>query len=267
MKLRILSIAFAAVLVGCAPLPFPSSDVPTPPARSDTPAWDSDVPLDGTEVETPSLSEKLGKLFSEGDGNYDFRKVRWGWPRERVEFAESGNTVFERKDNAIVYKHEINGVHCNLIYTFKNNRLRTAGYLSITPIPNAENLIKEAVEKHGMPTTHKTHPDGLEEMVWKTPETVIFCNLSPTVTKLTPTEYEYSGRGLLQDIVRNQLPQQQPGTIYYWDGVYAHVDPAFFNQLHEENLPLSKLSFYEKQLLGIILKNRRTILPGIGTVP
>ena len=266
MKLLILFIALIALLTGCAPLPFPSSDVSTSDTRSNTPAWDLDVPLD-YETETPSLSERLGNILSEGDSNYHFRKVRWGWSRERVELAESGNTVFERRDNATVYKHKLNGVYCRLIYTFKNNKLRTAGYLSITPIPNAENLIKEAVDKHGMPTTHKTYLDGLEEMIWKTSEMVIFCNLSPTVTKLTPTKYKYSGRGLLQDIVKNELPKQQPGGITYWDGVYAHVDPAFFKQLHEVNSPLSELSFYEKQLLGVLFKSRRTIVPGIGTLP
>ena len=267
MKLLVISIALIVLLVGCAPIPFPSSDVPTSDAMSDTPVWDSDVPLDDDEAETPSLSERLGNILSEGKSDYHFRKVQWGWSRARVELAESGNTVFERRDNAIVYKYKLNGVYCKLIYTFKNNRLRTAGYLSMRPIPDADNLIKKAVDKHGMPTTHKTHPDGLEEMVWKTPEMVIFCNLSPTVTKLTPTEYEYSDRGLLRDIVRNQLPKQQPGMIYYWDGVYAHVDLSFFNNLHEVNFPLSELSFYEKQLMGVLLKNRRTTLPGIGTIP
>ena len=40
---------------------------------------------------------------SEG-GAYRFRKVKWGYSKERVELAEAGNTVFERGENAIVYK-------------------------------------------------------------------------------------------------------------------------------------------------------------------
>jgi len=57
------------------------------------------------------------------DANHSFRKVRWGYSQERVELAEAGNTVFERAENALVYKHKINGIDCKLIYTFKNNKL------------------------------------------------------------------------------------------------------------------------------------------------
>ncbi|RKU25557.1 hypothetical protein C6499_14795 [Candidatus Poribacteria bacterium] len=256
MKLTVY-LLMVLMLAGCASKQLQETDIPS---------WDSQVPLESEDAKAPSLSKRLSNLLSEG-GAYHFRKVKWGYSKERVELAEAGNTVFERSENAIVYKCKLNGVYCKLIYTFKNNMLRTAGYLSTTPIPNADNLIKEAVDKHGMPTTHKTYLDGLEEMIWKTPEMVIFCNLSPTVTKITPTKYKYSGRGLLKDIVKNELPKQQPGGITYWDGVYAHVDPAFFNQLHEVNFPLSELSFYEKQLLGVLLKSRRTIIPGVGTIP
>ena len=209
----------------------------------------------------------LAQTLGETDKGYHFRKTRWGFSRERVELAEAGNTIFERKDNAIVYKTKLNGVYCQLIYTFKDNRLRTAGYMTITSIPNADNLIKEAVDKHGMPETNLKYLDGLQEMVWKTPEKVIFCNLSPTIEKRTSTAYNHSRRGLLRDVVRNELPDQEAGKIQYWDGTYAHVDPAFFNQLHEVNLPLSELSFYEKRLMGIILRRGRTTIPGVGTIP
>lgn len=136
--------------------------------------------------------------------------------------------------------------------------------MTINPIPKAENLIKNAVDKHGMPDTHNRYPDGLEEMVWKRPDTVIFTNLSPTVTKATPTKYEYSNRGLLKDVLKNR---PKAGVITYYDGVYAHVDPAFFAELHEVNFPAAELSFYEKQLMGVLLKSKRTIIPGLGTIP
>lgn len=209
----------------------------------------------------------LGQMLSETNEDYHFRKVRWGFSRERVELAEAGNTIFERKDNSLVYKVKLNGVYCRLIYTFKDNRLRTAGYMTITPIPNADNLIKEAVDKHGVPQTNQEYCDGLQEMVWKSHDTVIFANLFPTIERRTSTAYNYSRRGLLRDLVRNQLPDQEAGKIQYWDGTYAHVDPAFFNQLHEVNLPLSELSFYEKRLMGIILRRGGTTIPGVGTIP
>ena len=212
------------------------------------------------------VSQQLSNIFSE-NADYHFRKVKWGYSQERVALAEAGNTVFEKTENAIVYKCKINGVYCRLIYTFKDNQLRTAGYMTITPLPNADNLLKEAVDKHGMPETDQTYCDGLQEMVWKTHETVIFANLFPTVQKRTQTNYAYTRRGLLRDIVRNELPDQEAGKIYYWDGTYAHIDPAFFNQLHETILPLSELSFYEKRLMGIILRKGGTQIPGLGTIP
>lgn len=203
----------------------------------------------------------LGQILGETNEDYHFRKVRWGFSRERVELAEAGNTIFERKDNAIVYKVKLNGVYCRLVYTFKDNRLRTAGYMTITSIPNADNLIKEAVDKHGMPDSQSGG------MIWKNPINVIYADIYPTFTKKTSTAYKYSGSGLLRDIVRNELPKQKPGEIIYWDGTYTHVDPAFLAQLEEMELPLSDLSFYEKRLMGIILRRGGTIIPGIGTIP
>ena len=246
--------ALCLCILGCAPTQLP---------RSDIPAWDADIPPDPTVTETPSLHKRL--LDTVGDNSpYHFRKVRWGFSRERVELSEKGNTVFERRDNAVVYKCKVNGVHCKLIYTFKDNRLRAAGYVTINPITTADNLIKEAITTHGMPDIHEQYPDGLEELVWKTPDTVIFTNLSPTVTKVTPTQYEYSNRGLLKDVLKER---SQPGRIVYKDGVYTHVDPAFFNELHEMNFPALDLSFYEKQLMGVLLKGRRLKIHGIGTIP
>lgn len=232
----------------------------------DTPAWDSDVPLDSSDTETPSFSQRLGNIFSEGDGNYHFRKVRWGWSRERVELAEAGNTVFKKTEDVLVYKCKLNGVYCELVYTFKDNKLRTAGYLSIIPIPNADNLIKEAVNKYGVPDIQHKYPDGLEEMVWKETETVIFSNLDPSTQKLIYRDRRYSGRGLFKD-----LPNQPPesGPITYWDGAYAHVDRAFFDALYEseKRFPIDELSFYEKRLTGIVLRGKSTIIPGLGTIP
>ena len=74
-------------------------------------------------------------------------------------------------------------------------------------------------------------------------------------------------RGLLTDILQKRLADKSPGVIYYYDSIYAHVDPDFFDELHEVNFPLDELTFYEKQLVGIILRRGRTIYPGLGTIP
>ena len=257
MKLKVkpifVLIAFCLCLTGCARTEhIPHQDIPT---------WDESTPLEDSDSERPSLFKRL---LSDENSNYHFRKVKWGFSRERVELSEAGNTVIERRGNAIAYNCKVNGVYCKLIYTFKDNKLRAAGYVTINPIPTADNLTKEAVSTHGMPDIHETYLDGLEELVWKTPDTVIFANLSPTVTKVTPSKYDYSNRGLLKGVLKEQ---SQPGRIVYKDGVYTHVDPAFFNELHEMNFPALELSFYEKQLMGVLLKGRRLKIHGIGTIP
>ncbi len=199
--------------------------------------------------------------LSEGS-NPDFREVRWGWSQERVELAEAGNTVFERAGNALVYKHKINDVDCKLIYTFKDNKLRAAGYLTDTPIINADNMIKEAVEKHGMPTAET---DG---MVWTTPDTVIYADVYSSVRRSTATRYRYSSGGLLQDLLQEELAKRGgAGDIVYFDGVFAYIDRAFYDELHETELPLDELSFYEKQLMGVLKRGNRWIIPGLGTIP
>ena len=254
VKFLFLLVVICLCVSGCAARKLP---------RSDIPEWDADVPLDNDS----SLSKSLFNIFSDGS-NYHFRKVRWGFSRDRVELSEAGNTVTERRDNAIVYKCKLNGVYCKLIYTFKDNRLRTAGYITDRPIPNADNLIKSAVDTHGMPDTHSVEPGGSrEEMVWKTPETVIFTNLYPSVRKLSISKHKYSTGGLLKELLQERLAKRKPGVIRYWDGVYSHVDMAFYNELHEVNFPEAELSFYEKQLLGIILRGSRTYIPGVGTIP
>ena len=83
--MRILLIIYLCVLGG----------TPTERPRSDIPAWDSDIPLDYRDAETPSLSKKLSNILSDDDSTYHFRKVKWGFSHERVEPSEAGNTVLK----------------------------------------------------------------------------------------------------------------------------------------------------------------------------
>ena len=202
------------------------------------------------------------------DSTYDFRKVRWGFSPERVELAEVGNQPIKRTEETLVYTAELNGVYCNLVYTFKNNRLRTAGYISKSPIPNADNIVDKAVKEHGLPNEQD---DG---MIWKTSNTVVYTKIYESVRRVSRTRQDYardsSGNptgGLLRDVVRNQISDQKPGSVSYLDGVLTYVDRKFFDDLHEMNFPLAELSFYEKQLMGIIERSKRTIIPGFGSVP
>ncbi|MDE0018252.1 MAG: hypothetical protein OXU51_18870, partial [Candidatus Poribacteria bacterium] len=167
----------------------------------------------------------LGQMLGETDTDYHFRKTRWGFSQERVELAEAGNPVFQRTANELVYKHRISGVYCKLVYTFKDNKLRTAGYVTETPVENADNLIREAVNKHGMPT------DEAGNMVWKNLDTVIYANVYTSVKKQSMTKYEYSSGGLLQDILKkNLMNRNEAGTLVYLDGVFAYIDRTFYDE-------------------------------------
>lgn len=254
LLLRILIFGISLCIIGCGK---------TAPSPSDVPA------LDSVDTEPSSLLERVGNTFSEGKKDYHFRKVRWGFSRERVELSEQGTIVFKRTADTLIYRCKLNGVYCYLVYTFKNNRLRTAGYLSIGPIPNADTLIKDAVKKYGMPDSDVEYlvENDLKEKLWKMPDTVIFSNLYVAARKITQTKYNYSGKGLLKHLVRDELPEKDSGEIEYWAGTYAHVDPAFFSELQEIEFPLAELSHYEKLLTGVLVKNRGTRIPGLGTIP
>ena len=160
----------------------------------------------------------LGQMLGETDEDYHFRKTRWGFSQERVELAEVGNPIFQRTETELIYKHKVGGVSCKLVYTFKDNKLRTAGYVTETPVNNAENLIREAVNKHGMPT------DEAGDMVWKSFDTIIYANVYTSVKKQNMTKYAYSSGGLLQDVLKkNLMKRNEAGTLVYLDGVFAYI--------------------------------------------
>lgn len=248
------------------------------------PPWDERIEIDpvdpdesmspeGTNISvTPEdNTESVMEALAEDNTGYHFRKTKWGFNRQRVELAEVGNTVVKRTPQTLVYKCKINGVNCHLIYTFEKNKLRTAGYITAAPIPNADNLTKAVVDKYGPPDGQETYEggpnEGLREMIWTTPHTVIFSNLYPTVTKQTLTAYDRTDGGLLKGLIEKQRAETRSGDIVYYTGVHAHIDKAFFYKLQELRYPLDELSSYEKQLMGATVRGRRTIIPGLGTIP
>ena len=252
--------------VGCAQRERPDAEIPVFVAP-----WDEHIAVDDDVPDEASVSEGLSKLLSQEETGYHFRKVRWGFTRERVELAEVGTAVYKRTPEALVYKYKINDVNCLLIYTFEKNKLRTAGYITVDPVPNADELRRAVVDKYGPPDGQETYTDGpnegLREMIWTTSHTVIFSNLYPSVTKQTATPYDFTDGGLLKGLVEKQRSENRAGDIIYYDGVHAHVDKAFFYKLQELRYPLDELSSYEKQLMGVTVRGKRTIIPGLGTIP
>lgn len=270
------------MLAGCIAPRVQVSDVPVSDENT-VPIiapWDEHIELNSVDIDEsvspeetkkPGITEENKKspmdMFNEDDIGYHFRQTRWGFSRDRVELSEVGNTVEKRTPQAIVYRCKINGVNCRLIYTFENNKLRTAGYITVDPVPHADNLRKAVVDKYGPPDGQETYDDGLKEMIWTTPDTVIFSNLSPTVTRQTQTPYDHTDGGLLKGLIEKQRLETRAGSIVYYDGVHAHIDKAFFYKLQELRYPLDELSSYEKQLMGVTVRGRRTIIPGLGTIP
>ena len=276
-SLLVFSMLLTVFLAGCAqreiPIPNISTDDPTDDLEVaiDVPAWDDRISLDDSSSSSdeeptppPPPKKSLSDVLSEDDTGYHFRKVKWGYSRERVELAEVGNTVHKRTPEALVYRTKVNGINCALIYTFEKNKLRTAGYITVNPVPDAKDLTKAVSEKYGPPDGHQTYDDNLEEMIWTTSHTVIFSNFYPSVTRQTQTSYDYTNRGLLPHLRPNET---RAGDIVYYDGVHAHIDKDFFYKLQELRYPLDELSSYEKQLMGITVRGRRTIIPGLGTIP
>ena len=263
-KLLVLSITLIMCLyMGCAPRDHLS--------RDDLPTWDSSIPSDYVPKETAPLEiEKIPELLSEGESSYNFRKTRWGFSPERVKLSEKGIRPDESTRELLVYRIPINGIKCKLIYTFKDNKLRTAGYITIEPVRNAESLIQKVLDEYNMPMPELEHG-----MVWKGDDSIVWTNSYTTVIKETLTKYRYSDGGMLGDLLYKEFSEREKaGEIAYFDGVIGYVNKKFYDELHKEarrsesplDFVLFRLSHYEKQLMGIIEKSGRTIIPGIGEI-
>jgi hypothetical protein len=195
----------------------------------------------------------LSKTLSEGtEDNYDFRKTRWGFSRERVLLAEQGNRIHLRKEDVLIYKSKIAGVPALLVYTFKDKRLRSAGYITEKPVKNAQNIIKKCVDEFGTPTNE--FDDG---MVWETPKTVIYANVYSSHVTVGISSREQTSSGVFSNTEHNP-PKNKPGTIERWDGVWSYIDRTFYDELQDDALVLADISFYEKVLFGMI-KRRKII--------
>ena len=265
------------ILAGCIAPRVQVSDVSVSDDNIEpiVPPWDDRIEPDSADSNESEIAEDPKKsmmdLIGQDNIGYHFRKTRWGFTRERVELSEVGNTIEKRTPQVLIYKCKINDVNCYLIYTFEKNKLRTAGYSTIDPVPDAHNLRKSVVDKYGPPDGQETYEDGpnegLREMIWTTPDTVIFSNLYPTVSQETLTPYNRTDGGLLKGLLEKQRSETQAGNIVYYTGVHAHIDKAFFYKLQELRYPLDELTSYEKQLMGVTVRGKRTIIPGIGTIP
>lgn len=183
--------------------------------------------------------------------DYDFRKVRWGYSQERVEMIEQGKVVFSRTPDLLIYRSKVEGVPVLLVYTFRKNKLRSAGYMTQKPVRNAQNLVDKCIEKHGIPQYELT--DG---MMWQLPKTIVYVDGYTSHAIARNSIYERSA-GVLEFILPKPS-EEDDDLITRWDGVLTYIDRNFYNDLAETEFPLLDLSYYEKRLFGIF-KRRASV--------
>ena len=75
-------------------------------------------------------------------GAYHFRRARWGYTQEMVLASEQGKRLYLKKGNTLVYNHRIGDTPLKIVYTFKDNRLRAAGYLTDQPVKRGDKIIR-----------------------------------------------------------------------------------------------------------------------------
>lgn len=188
-------------------------------------------------------------LSDDSKDKYDFRETQWGFSQQRVQVAEKDSRLYLKRDDVLVYNTEIAGVPAYLVYTFKDNKLRAAGYITEKPVTNAQNITKMCVDKLGPPTKRTK-----EGMIWDTPETVIFANAYPSHITLGAVRYEHIPGGVFANLLHN-LKKNQKGSIDRWDAVWSYIDKSYYDEQHKNGIHLADLSFYEKVLFGTIKRH------------
>ena len=182
-------------------------------------------------------------------GNADFREVRWGYSQERVELIERGKAPFTHTPDLLVYKSVIEKVPVYLVYNFRDNKLRSAGYITQKPTTNAKKFIQKSTGKLGEPSHELT--DG---KMWELPKSIAYVHGYSTHTRARTSTYQRSS-GVLELILKER-PEDTEITMR-WDGVMTYIDRNFYRELSEIEHPLLGLSHYEQKLFGI-LKRRST---------
>ena len=187
----------------------------------------------------------LGHILSESKQlEYNFRETRWGYNKQLVLLAEQGKSLYLKTEDVLVFNHRLNGIPIKLVYTFKNNRLRAAGYITDKPVKGADTIVKRSVEELGEPD--KILNDG---MIWLDTETLVYSNAYVSWMDVHEILEKEASGGVLTDILG---AENKPGSLKRWDGVWAYIDLDFYNEIHERELPLYDLSTYEKLLFGVL---------------
>ena len=149
------------------------------------------------------------------------------------------------------------------IYTFKNNRLRCAGYITDYPVKGKvdNRFHKLSIEKHGEPTFSKFNGD-----IWIHGNTVIYAKSYTSHLRVIVPQRSNTVVVLDSGVFDSGLPTQRSthaNIINRWSSVWSYTDRNFYSEIQEVEYPLSELSLSEQVLFGI--KEERLILKLVPT--
>lgn len=183
-------------------------------------------------------------------GKYDFREVRWGYSQERVMLIEKGKAVSKRTPDQLVYKYVIEQVPVNLVYNFKDNKLRSAGYMTQKPTTNAQDFVNKCMDKLGEPSHQLTNGK-----MWELPKSIVYIDGYSTHTRARTSTYQRSS-GVLELILKEKPEDAE--IPMRWEGVLTYIDRNFYRELSEIEHPLLGLSHYEQRMFGILRRSSTT---------
>lgn len=204
----------------------------------------------------------LINTLSQDQRSYDFHKTSWGYTQAQVELSEieQDSIIALRTPETLIYKCKLGDVQALRIYTFKNNRLRCAGYITKHPVKGKidNRFHKLSLEKHGTPTYSKFNGD-----VWIHGNTVIYAKSYTSYLRVVvpKSKYVMYTLGGMSAVLDSGLPTQRstyPNIINRWSSVWSYTDRNFYSEIQEVEYPLSELSLSEQVLFGI--KEERFIL-------
>lgn len=113
-------------------------------------------------------------IFLIANEKYDFRNTKWGMTKIEVKQSEGKREVQDENGKSLIYVDTIANQTFGVIYNFVNNKLYSAGYMSLERHTNENLYIKDyekmkelLINKYGKPSdrwwnTNKEY----DEMVW-----------------------------------------------------------------------------------------------------
>ncbi|MYB65054.1 hypothetical protein F4083_00575 [Candidatus Poribacteria bacterium] len=200
--------------------------------------------------------------LSQDQRDYDFHETSWGYTQAQVELSEieQESIIALRTPDTLIYKCKLGDVQALRIYTFKNNRLRCAGYVTKHPVKGKidNRFHKLSEEKHGTPTFSLNGGD-----VWIHGSSVIYAKSYTSYVRVVVPQSKYTtlctSNGLFA-IPDSGLPTQRsthPNIINRWSSVWSYTDRDFHGEIQDAKFPSHELSLSEQVLFG--LKEERLI--------